>query len=65
MDGDERQGYYLIGVVKCFVNRMYDVKEINMKENQKQNEIFWNVEGRVSLRDFGGKIKVGQRDFVD
>lgn len=38
---------------------MHDVKEINMKENQKQNEIPWNAEGRVSLRDFGGKIKVG------
>lgn len=37
----------------------------NVKENQKQNKIVWNVEARVSLRDLRGRIKVGERDLSD
>lgn len=37
----------------------------NVKENQKQKKIVWNVEARVSLRDLRGRIKVGERDLSD
>lgn len=44
----------MLGKLECTMQKL-----TNVKENQKQNKLLWNVEGRVSLRDLRGRIKVG------
>lgn len=60
MDRDMKVGILLNRHCEMLGKLKYTTQNLtNVKENQKQNKLLWNIEGRMSLTDLRRRIKVG------